>query len=125
MSKLKEIKENLAFATETEGEEYAHKSLNKEQINWLIQEVEKYSIKEDRTEERSDHPIIKVAKREVSITRSRSVPNEVPTVNLPVEHAVWLIHQSEKALLFEESKCNTVDPQLSLASTNGIAKLDQ
>lgn len=40
-NKLNQIKENIKFAAETEGDEYSWKGIRKEDLDWLIQQAEK------------------------------------------------------------------------------------
>lgn len=52
--------------------------------------------------EQNEHPVIKVAKREVETAKSRSSNAGLPYVTLPVDHAVWLIEQAERAQELEK-----------------------
>ncbi|API92692.1 MULTISPECIES: hypothetical protein [unclassified Virgibacillus] len=46
--------------------------------------------------EQNEHPVIKVAKREVAITKCREVRTGLSYVTLPVDHVVWFIQQTER-----------------------------
>jgi hypothetical protein len=42
IERLNEIKRELKFGAEIEGEDYAHKALSKDDVIWLIKTVEHY-----------------------------------------------------------------------------------
>lgn len=44
----------------------------------------------------TEHPVLKVAKREVSITQSRKTRTGLSYVTLPVDHVVYLIQKAER-----------------------------
>ncbi|WP_313429860.1 hypothetical protein [Siminovitchia terrae] len=67
----------------------------------------------------NDHPIIKVAKREVSIAKMTQLHRDSPTVNLPVDHAVWLINTVED----QQKEVEQLQSQLYIEPMNKQATL--